>query len=286
MALPADYQSRTAGEKLELLWAEASSNPYSLDALPKRVPSVWERRKLFSVDFNRVSFDHASDEMPAGRDKLVHRYGTTAKVELEVDDAHGFTGIFAAGGPAILRFSDAVGGGTLPALALKFLVDGKASLNFLALPLQRRDPDDNDPLSGAYANSTPPPKELGATAVGIAFQRTANALGGTRLYAVYLPLHHLAQMTRDGRPVAAARVPDRLELHGTQAARAAMTEHRDWRRSLASLPAGTRLFDLKIAPKIDEPALAFGSVTLTSEFVASRYGDERLFFQHDVGPTK
>ncbi len=286
MALPVDYASKSAAEKLELLWREIGSDPYPDNDLPTQPPSGGQRRKLFSVAFTRKSFDHRSDEMPAERIKLVHRYGTTAKVTVNVDDAQGFTGVFATGGPAILRFSDAAGGGKTPSLAMKFMVDdGKPSLNFLALPYRRRDPDDRDPLNGVYANATHPPEAFDVKAVAFAFQRTADALGGKRLYAVYLPLHHMAGTNLDGSTVAEPVVPDRIELHGTQATRDLMKDHRDWRRSLASLPAGTVLFDLAISTGIDDPAKPLGTVTLDAPFVASRYGDERLFFQHDTGPT-
>lgn len=285
MALPTVYNTLAATEKLERLWSEVSADPYPDDSLPRQVPGAWERRKLFSVGFTRASFEHVSDEMPAGRAKLVHAYGTVAKVTINVEDDHGYTGIFATGGAALLRFSDAKGGGKTPTLALKFMVDGKPSLNFLALPYRHRDPNDRDPLTGVYSNAVAPPVELDTKAVAFAFQRTADALGGKRLYAVYLPLHHLAEMDSAGNTVADARVPDRLELWGTAQAREAMVSHRDWRNSLASLPAGTQLFDLKVSSGIDEPAVDYGTVTLDSSFIASRYGDERLFFQHDVGPT-
>lgn len=284
MALPSDYESRPAKDKLGLLWEQIAADPYPEDDMPRRVPGGWERRKLFSVDFNRASFEHVGDEMPEGRPKLVHTYGTAAPITMHVDDARGYTGMFADGGAAIIRFSDASGGGKSPSLAIKFGVDGKPSLNYLALPYRRRDPEDRNPLTGVYANASPPPDAVDTKLVAWSFQRTANALGGKRLYAVYLPLHHLAGMRSDGTKVDDPNVPDRLELHGTAEAREAMTDHKDWRRSLASLPAGTKLFELRIAPKIDAEAEPYGHVTLDEPFVASRYGDERLFFQHDVGP--
>ncbi|MEM6996731.1 MAG: hypothetical protein AAF721_39875, partial [Myxococcota bacterium] len=192
----------------------------------------------------------------------------------------------ATGGPAMLRFSDAVGGGKVPSLAIKFMVEGKPSVNFLALPNARRDDDNRDPLRGGYSNAIPAPDDLAAKAVGLSFERTSHALGGTRLHAVYLPLHHLAQIERSGAAVADPKVPDRLELHGTAAAREAMTTHKDWRRSLATIPTGTVLFDVEVAESMDAGAVRYGTVVLDEPFVASRYGDERLFFQHDVGPTK
>ncbi|MEM6997232.1 MAG: hypothetical protein AAF721_42400, partial [Myxococcota bacterium] len=86
MALPADYTTKTADEKLALLWEAVASDPYPEDALPTEPPSAWDRRKLFTIGHNRVSFEHCTDEMPAERVKLVHRYGTTATVRIDVDD--------------------------------------------------------------------------------------------------------------------------------------------------------------------------------------------------------
>jgi hypothetical protein len=284
-ALPSDYIQRSAAEKLELLWAKVSADPYPPGNLPSAVPSPWGRRKLFTVPHNRVSFEHATDELPAGRSKLVHTHGVTAKVELVLRDSP-YTGVAGSGGPGLLRASDAVGGGTFaPSLAIKFLVDAQPSLNYLALPSAHRDPGDPDFLTSVYSNSAPPPKNFDNKLIIRAFDRTAKALGGKRLYGIYLPLHHLAQRERDGRAVADAKVPDRIELHPTAAARAAASSGVDWRVMLGKLPVGLSLFEVRAAPKIDVGATVIGELRLESSFIASRYGDEQLFFQHDVGPT-
>ena len=50
MALPADYESRSAGEKRDLLWAELAGAPYADGPLPrferKPPPAPNERRGL------------------------------------------------------------------------------------------------------------------------------------------------------------------------------------------------------------------------------------------------
>jgi len=286
VALPSDYQQRSSAEKLELLWSRVVVDPHDLGAPPTAIPGPWGRRKLFSVGHNRVSFEHASDELPPERAKLVHNYGSVAKVRLHIDEDSPYTGIFCHGGAGLLRASDATGGGKFtPSLAIKFLVDGKPSLNLLALPTVLRDPGDHDFLSGAFSNATPAPKTLDAKLVVHAFERTARSLKGTRLHGVYLPLHHLAQTGPDGEEVAESQVPDRVELHSSEAARSAQDRSGEWRQALASLPDDVVLFEFRAARTIDTPAIRIGELRLESSFVASRYGDERLFFQHDVGPT-
>jgi len=284
-SLPAGYSTRPASEKLSLLWSCVTTDPYPEGALPTEVPGALPRLRLFTVGFNRGSFEHASDEMAEGRKKLLHTYGTVACVTVEPAGGHPYTGVFATGGKALLRFSDGAGGPRFtPAIALKFLVDGGPSLNYFALPHEPRRSRDRDPLTGVYANASVEPRAFDAKVLAGAFQRTANALGGKRLYATYLPLHHLAGRGVDGKPVAEPKVPDRLELRPTEAARGAASPADDFRARLASLPEGVPLFDLAISPDISEPAVPFGTVRLDTRFVASRWGDERLFFQHDVGP--
>ncbi len=285
-SLPNEYDALGRFEKLDLLWARISADRYADDALPQKVPSAWKRRKLFSVDYNRGSFEHASDELPQGRDKLIHRYGTVARVRIEVKDAHGYSGVLASGGEGILRMSDGAGGARFaPSLAVKIPIDARPSLNFFGLPAQARKAGDRDFLSGAFANSTPVAMEFDAKLLGRAFQKTAKALKATRVYSVYLPLHHLAEKSLDGSSAKAPKVPDRIELHPTAEARAAFDATIDWRLAFSALASGLRLFDLRISGAIDEPAEPYGALFLESSFIASRYGDERLFFQHDVGPT-
>ncbi|MDI1445333.1 hypothetical protein [Polyangium sp. 6x1] len=275
-----------AEEKLEELWARVRSDPYPEGELPTSVPGPWGRRKLFSNAFNRGSFEILGDELPPDRPKLVHTYGTCARVTLKITASHPYTGIFEEGSPALLRFSDAKGGGSfMPSIALKFMIMGYASRNLLALPNDYRAKNDLRCFSSAFCNATVPAKEFDSKLVQGAFQRTAEALGGTRLYGVYLPLHHIAGISTDGTPVPKPVVPDRVEFHPTEEAKRACPDGLDFRLSLARVPAGIKLFDVHVAAKIDEPTQPMGELWLDTPFVASRFGDERLFFAHDVGPT-
>jgi hypothetical protein len=286
MSLPADYQKRSASEKLDLVWAKVNSDPYPEGALPTRIPGPWGRRKLFSVEFNRGSFELPGDELPPDRPKLVHTYGSCARVTMKVTASLPYTGLFQTGGEALIRFSDAKGGsGFVPSLALKFMVDGRPSLNLLTLPSEHREKGDKRCFSSAYCNATPPARELDTKLVQRAFLKTAQELGGTRLYAVYLPLHHLAQSFTDGQSPDKPVVPDRIEFHPTEDVKRLCPDTPDFRTSLARIPKGTKLFDVHVAQRIDMPTVLLGELYLDSPWVASRYGDERLFFAHDVGPT-
>jgi hypothetical protein len=284
-SLAPDYESKTAAEKLGLLWDAVCSDPYGDDDLPTKVP-VLERRKLLSVEHLRGSFDHVSDELPAGRTKLIHRYGSCAKVTLRWTEEHPFTGVFATGGRALLRFSDGAGvGPVFLGAALKFFLDGRDSLNTFASPQQLGKPPRGF-LSTILANNIPDAPDPASKLLASRFEKTAKTLGGTRLHFNYLPLHHLAGTNLDGTEVADPSVPDRMELHATDEALDVVGKKGDFRRRLASLGAGLVLYRVHLSPAIDQPATPVGELVLDSSFVASRYGDERLFFRHDVGPTR
>lgn len=285
--LPEDYVGLSAAEKLDLLWERVSAAPYEPDALPAAVPGPLGRRHLFRAKYDAGSFTHVSDVLPPGREKLIHRWGTCARVRVEVDQPRSFTGFLETGGVGLIRFSDALGGPEfVPTLALKIPVDGKPSLNFFANPGERRSPKDRDFLSKMFSNGTPAPKGALATLLAGRFEAGAASLGATRVYANYLPLHHLAGAHVDGSEVGSPVVPDRLELRATAEAHAAYAEGVDFRLGLAALEPGTRVFEISVAERIDAEAVPLGHLTLDTRPVASSFGDDRLFFQHDVGPTR
>lgn len=285
MSLPTDYEKRSAREKNDLLWANINSDAYADAQLPTRGHSVIAKLKLFSVEFNKGSFV-PGDELPPDRPKLVHTFGTCARVSLHITEKHSYTGMLERGGDAIVRFSDAKGDGTfLPSMAFKFFVDGRMSTNVLVLPSQYREKGDLRSLSSSYSNAAQPARELDAKLVQRTFQRTAKAMGATRLYGIYLPLHDFASIRADGSVPENPVVPDRIEFVPTDEAKKVCPDVPDYRRALAAIPAGTVLFKVFASPKIDKPLEVVGEVRLDSPWVASAYGDTRLFFQHDRGPV-
>ena len=286
-SLPDDYVSLPAARKLDLLWQRVATAPYARDRLPVRPPSLLERRHLFKVGHNRGAFEHDGDEVAGGRDKLIHAHGTVAWVKLDITRPHPYTGLFATGGPALLRVSDAVGGPVFsPSHALKFPVDGRPSINVFANQMHHHAKRDYDVFARAYANSLPTPTTLDGRLVAHAFQRTARALGGTRLYSNYLPLHDAAGQNLDGTTAAQPVVPDRIELHPTGQLHTNAGGEPDWRLELADIEPGAVLFTVHLAGHIDEPAIECGALRLERRFVASRYGDRQLFFQHHIGPRR
>merc|ERR1719507_1422369 len=84
-----------------------------------------------------TSFDNQWDNMPAGRQKVIHGVGAVCRFTLDITDSP-YTGIFKTGkqtgliriGPAL---DIAKGAGVPPGAGIKFLRSGKTSGNFVAL---------------------------------------------------------------------------------------------------------------------------------------------------------
>ena len=82
--LPVDYMKLTSAEKRDLLWSKVSKAEYSSEELPTENPGFFESLALLKAKWLEPSFTHESDEMPVGRKKLIHTYGSVAKVRLEI----------------------------------------------------------------------------------------------------------------------------------------------------------------------------------------------------------
>lgn len=105
-----------------------------------------------------------------------------------------------------------------------------------------------------------------------------------------LPLLEAAQTRADGSkvPPAEVRTPFKIlfeptkEVQGLYAKQLAAEPEGDMRIALGSLPIGTVLYNVLLtatrAP--DAERHLTGTITMTSTFVASKFGDESLFFQH------
>ena len=90
--LPADYQSRAAHQKSEYLWRRINEAPYTNATLPTEGPSKLSQLPLFDAIYPLKAFTHTSDTMAKDRLKLVHPFGTAAKIDLEIHPHSHFTG--------------------------------------------------------------------------------------------------------------------------------------------------------------------------------------------------
>jgi hypothetical protein len=254
------------------------------------------------------SLTRVSDELETPKLKLFHTYGTTAKIVFVPEPGTPYTGLFAERVPGLARFSFAgpvAAIGVVPAVALKFPIDGDApSRNVIAMA--KLDPQ-GPPFSGhishnsvfefPFTNILPSPGMLNLTmrVVNHRFE-TVNRTG----FGLHQAVGTLGAIRANGEPVPPeqARSPYRLIFRPTERVRAASDPTIDFRDDLArNIPAGTAIYDVLAVDEAAEKALRetavptvadliphaakIGAIVTESEFIASKYGDYRLFFKHD-----
>ncbi len=118
----------------------------------------------------------------------------------------------------------------------------------------------------------------------MAFEATVKRVGGDGLRWNALPVQHLARVTRDGNPVIHARWPAELVFTPVPETQVSSEVEPDYRIKLQAIPAGSTLYEVS-AREVEGGGemTPIGRIVTRSAFIASRWGDGRIFFQHDRG---
>ncbi|MEO1063662.1 MAG: hypothetical protein AAFZ07_19775 [Actinomycetota bacterium] len=297
-APPDGYETWPAERKLAWLWEDViGSTAHRMTDLPgldapfaprpiSGLALVLRRRTLVR------SLLRTEDLMEDGREKVIHRRGAVAVVDLETDPASPFTGLLApppsGGATGLLRLSlvaKVTGKKAItPGFGLKLLVDGRPSADVLAMNHTVGQGRDFNVFSNSMTNDlTDEHRELRTP------QRVMSRLF-TRVSEEprRLIVDHLAERDRDGAAVAEPRAPRRLVFEPTATARDAFVGQAgvDFRRVLASIPEGTALYDVAglRGPARSRERVAVGVLRTRTAFVSSDGGD-RLFFRHVQDPA-
>jgi len=156
----------------------------------------------------------------------------------------------------------------------------------------------NSVFQNPFTNILPSPSAINVTmrVVKESFEKVVADGKG-----LHQPVDNLAAVSVTGERLDPSRVnaPFRIVLRPTRQALAASDPTIDFREDLArNLKAGTPIYDVLALTQAEEQALneedvreveellaharRIGTLTTESEFIASRYGDFRLFFQHNA----
>ena len=285
--------SRSACEKAETMW-NSNILPSRYATLPPLV-SVGLRDviRMGDSDFSIRVLTNESDELDAGRRKLVHAFGAEARLRLEINSGAGnrYTGIFRSGAQcAIGRFSMAnkpTEEGAVPALALKIFIDGQRPSVNLHLMNSADGQQGHNFFALPFSNILPPAQSYSTALLDRLFGEAAVKYGAKDPNPGRLTLDHLAGVALDGTPVAAPVMPYQLVFRPSEAAQASMRGARaedDFRLLLAELPPGLVLYEIFAVDEGEslEEARLLGRLILSSPIIASAYGDEKLHFQHHM----
>jgi hypothetical protein len=286
--LPDNYQELAAADKQALLWDNVRSTAYDDNALPTigmvRYVLHASFGGLFSVKQLQKSFRHVSDEMPPGRVKIVHPYGSVACVRLEPTPGHPFTGLFRSGAVGLVRVGPALPAKSFtPGMAYKFFAAGRPSANMVIIPDLMGQGGDYNVFARRGSNKLPPFHGLMLSVIKVMFLKASLALGSKDLEWDRLPVDMMAATTAAGQSESTPCAPYEIVFDPMPEARTSSTPLPDYRLNLKAVPSGTPLYRISGRPSADADLLPMGLIRSTSDFVASRYGDGVLFFQHDPG---
>jgi len=227
------------------------------------------------------------------RQKVTHTQGVVARVEWEVVGDHGYTGIFGEGSDhAIIRMSEAsniveASTGLTPSMAIKFLVDGKKSVNLFAMPRSFSSTGSWDFFSEPISNRV---DTFTAEEKPIEQQTLQKKMVESSTTPFKMALGKVARTQNDGENVHRKLVsmPYEIEYRGVthfshdkeldEAGNQVM-----FYDQLKRLEEGSTLYEVwgLTAPHVlGGEWVHMANINLETPLYTSNFGDTRLFFQH------
>src|SRR6185369_9659165 len=283
----------SACQKADSMWNDKILASRYQTLPPLTSPGLLDLLALTTGDFSVKALSAGGDELEAGRTKLIHSFGAEARLRLDINDGAGagYSGIFRSGAQCIIgRFSLAArpdSDSSIPGLALKIFIDGaRPSVNLHLMHSIDGEPGHNF-FGHTFSNILPPPEALSKRVLANGFRRSAQQFGARDPNPGRLTLEHLAGTLTNGKRELPVKAPYQILFQPTPPARALMQDARvadDFRVRLAQLKVGQALYEVLARGEggAAEEDTHLGRLVLTSPVVSSRYGDEKLYFQHNM----
>lgn len=273
--LPVDYQTWKGCEKRDYLF-EKKIEPSKYNILPPYITGGFQALLGAGalLDLDR-SFTHSSDEMPEGRLKIIHTYGSVAAVQFEAAEDSPYSGLF-QGACGLVRLGWAAPPaplvGYIPGMAIKLFIDGLASANMHVM----------NSLDGQGRNANFFEKTFSNE-----LERPSNPLllAGVKVFekfvsnALLLDVSHVALFDQNALQAREVKAPQRIYFIPTGEVQLPKVAKKDLRLQLEEIPRDTVLYNVYGEEENGEQ-FYMGQLTTVSRFVASSYGDQKLFFQH------
>lgn len=281
VVLPNNYSSLSARQKLATLWEQVEKTEY--DRMPTYADfgdSTLKDILGFLPRNLSGAFGNQNDVIEEGRQKLIHKLGSTATFRFEPanPDYQPYEGL--------IRLSNAVnpaGGTVYPSFSVKVPLSGtERSINFnigKSFDGQRigndpkGPPDFNffrDDATYPFSNELPltPRSSLGRAFKWI-FDRA-------HFTPNYIPIDELTKVMNRA-------APRRLIFRAPKPIRDLMDSnvYQEERAKFASINPGSVLFDVYESDGLNDSGRLVGRMITTARFVASGFGDRHLYFRHE-----
>jgi hypothetical protein len=287
--MTADYESWSASAKADHLWVNGAKRTQYKTTMPALKPT--DTAGLISTILWKKVQDR-KDVADDGYVKPIHQHASMAKVKFVPLANNGYTGIFQGSDYGLLRLSvteDPAKSAFTPGLAWKAFVNGKPSENVSALYTLTGQGNNYNFFANELSNYVSPSTDSLGSVILFGLVSTKPTL---------VVMNDMAEVTQAGGTVAAPKAPTQIYFvpRAEVKTRFATTPH-DFRHDLATLGAGSRLYDVyatsmeiktSIFPSLASQyanerrtsARKIGELELTSPLIVSAFGDNGVFFKH------
>mmetsp|Transcript_10698 Transcript_10698/g.19365 ORF Transcript_10698/g.19365 Transcript_10698/m.19365 type:complete len:762 (+) Transcript_10698:1-2286(+) len=308
-----EYVALSGEEKLDRIWGKIMAHEY------EEIPNNWLYKRTnptvseMIADFpdkTRVNmvFDRISDERPPNFPRLLHEYGSIAKISFEPKDGNNFTGLYGEGNEfGIIRvtfcapFDGERSGQRVPfAFAAKFFRDGIHSSNIPTCEGPDREWNGRDPKGFSLFQHVLHTSSIIPPPIDVFF---ANAQNGTGP----LSIADNTWYTQNGTAVEDPLSPLIIHFFPNDALNTKDAYEEDFRKELPAIPVNTTLYTAYTPVDEDgEPTICIchstpngeipcfnpeslagtcnlvelGSIVSRSQFIHSDYGDNGVLFKH------
>ena len=162
---------------------------------------------------------------------------------------------------------------TTPGLAIKLFVDGQDSYNFPAM-FSLDGQESYNFFENPFSNFVEDPSSTVLKILAEVFKAASKN-------PMKISVDHLNRTAQDGLlvPLQSRRGPEQLLLKPNPDLSFASTPH-EIRDDFSKIPSGTMLYEVYGREFNKGEYVFIGRIESTSRFIASQYGDERLFFNH------
>ncbi len=277
------YIKQSANDKMNKLWADISKDQTSFGFY-----STLEITGIFISDLTQ-SFTVKGDLLPSSRKKLIHTTGVIATAYWISTNDHPYTGVFQGSTSFLVRYSIAKKADTTkksaaealanfaPGISLKFLRDGVDSANLVAMFSTGGQASWN-PFKNDFTNS------FAIGSPGIAEKVLATKFSSVTSWISSVGVRDMATFGQDGKKVATPRFPFRLIFRPTAQVNTRFPETYTeyFTEQLAKITPQTSIYDVYAIDQPGCPEAKIATVQITSNFVKSKFGDEKLFFRHGL----
>ena len=294
-----NYEALKGCEKQELLWKQIDSTVHN--KLPKY--NTLDIFRLVAMTFQELTTKtkRFSDVAPKKWKKYLHRRGAMAKVKfVPVPDKKGsiiYSGIFQGAECGLLRLSltykpkrkKAVA----PGLALKILRDNMPSANVSALYTLSGQKKNYNFFANELSNIVPIGTGLGEKVVHSLFKRVSD-------YPEQLAVSDMAKFDKRGFTSKSINSPIQLFFVPNEKLKNQTSQDKhEIRNDFLDIEIGTSIYNvhavsnkhknfnyydysLEKREEFLKDSTLIGKLITTSKFIASEFGDTRIFFRHQV----